>query len=303
MTTDWTKGAAWMKGEIVPIAEAKIGVTDWGVTRSDITYDVVPARDGGFFRLGHYLDRFEASMASLRMDVGMSREDIRQALHAMVVRSGLRDSYVAMVASRGTPLIPGNRDPRTCANHFYAWCVPYVHVISEEIADAGASLWIAKDVRRIPEDSVNPRAKNYHWGDLTQGLFEAKDNGFETVALLDHQGNVTEGPGFNVFAVKGGKVVTPDRGVLHGITRQTVLDICAEQGIRTESRALPLDELLEADEAFLSTSGGGAVPVTRIDDRIMSNGAPGPVASALRRTYWDWTRRPEHREEIDYKAV
>ena len=64
-------------------------------------------------------------------------------------------------------------------------------------------------------------------------------HGFETVALLDHQGNVTEGPGFNVFAVRDGRVVTPDRGVLHGITRQTVLDICAEQGIETESRALP----------------------------------------------------------------
>ena len=189
MTTDWTKGAAWIEGEIVPIAEAKIGVTDWGVTRSDITYDVVPARDGGFFRLDRYLDRFEASMASLRLDVGLTREETRKALHAMVARSGLRDAYVAMVASRGTPMIPGNRDPRTCANHFYAWCVPYIHVIAKDIADAGASLWIAKGVRRIPEDSVNPRAKNYHWGDLTQGLFEAKDNGFETVALLDHQGN------------------------------------------------------------------------------------------------------------------
>ena len=298
--TDWTKGAAWMKGEIVPIAEAKIGVTDWGVTRSDITYDVVPVREGAFFRLGHYLDRFEASMKSLRMDVGLTREEIRQALHTMVARSGLQDSYVAMVASRGSPMIPGNRDPRTCANHFYAWCVPYIHVVKPEVADAGASLWIAKEVRRIPEDSVNPRAKNYHWGDLTHGLFEAKDQGFETVALLDHDGNVTEGPGFNVFAVKDGRVITPDRGVLHGITRQTVLDICAEQGIATECRTLPLAELLEADEAFLSTSGGGAVPVTRIDGRIMSNGAPGPVAGGLRAAYWDWTGRAEHREAIAY---
>jgi branched-chain amino acid aminotransferase len=297
---DFTKGAAWMRGAVIPIAEATIGVNDWGVTRSDITYDVVPVWKGGFFRLEDYLDRFEASMASLRLDVGMSRADIRGALNAMVARSGLRDSYVAMVASRGVPLIPGNRDPRTCANHFYAWCVPYIHVIPQEVAAKGASVWIAKEVRRIPEDSVNPRAKNYHWGDITQGLFEAKDRGFETVVLLDHAGNVTEGPGFNVFAVKDGRVITPERGVLHGITRRTVLDICAERGVATETRALPLAELLEADEVFLSTSGGGAVPVTRVDDRIFSNGAPGPVAVGIRDGYWDWIMQPEMRQEIDY---
>lgn len=298
--TDFSKGAAWMRGEIVPVAEAKIGVTDWGVTRSDITYDVVPVWEGGFFRLGDYLDRFEASMASHRLDVGMSRAGIRDALHAMVARSGLRAAYVAMVASRGVPLIHGVRDPRQCANHFYAWCVPYVHVVKPEIAEAGASVWIAREVRRIPEDSVNPRAKNYHWGDLTQGLFEAKDRGFETVVLLDHAGNVTEGPGFNVFAVKDGRVVTPERGVLHGITRRTVLDICAEAGIEAQARFLPLEELLEADEVFLSTSGGGAVPVTRVDDRVFSNGAPGPVASRMRVAYYEWLMRPGLREEVAY---
>jgi branched-chain amino acid aminotransferase len=297
---DWSKGAAWIKGQIVPIADASIAVNDWGLTRSDIAYDVVPVREGAFFRLEDYLDRFEASMASMRMDVGMTRDDICAALHAMVARSGLRAAYVAMVASRGVPLVPGTRDPRTCANHFYAWCVPYIHVVPLEVAAQGASVWIAKEVRRIPEDSVNPRAKNYHWGDLTQGLFEAKDRGFETVVLLDHAGNVTEGPGFNIFAVKGRRVITPDRGVLHGITRRTVLEICAEQGIATETRALPLAELLEADEVFLSTSGGGAVPVIRVDDRIFSNGAPGPVAAGIRDAYWGWMGRGEHRQPVAY---
>ncbi len=301
--SDWSKGAAWIKGEVVPIAEATIGVTDWGLTRSDITYDVVPVWDGAFFRLEDYLDRFATSMASLRLDVGMTREDIRAALHAMVARSGLRRAYIAMVASRGVPLIPGTRDPRTCANHFYAWCVPYVHIIAPEIAEQGASAWIAKEVRRIPEDSVNPRVKNYHWGDLTQGLFEAKDRGFETVILLDHAGNVTEGPGLNVFAVRDGRVITPDRGVLEGITRRTVLEVCAEAGIGTEIRALPVAELMAADEVFICSTAGGPVAVTRVDERIFSNGAPGPVASRIREGYWAWVKRPELRQEVSYPAV
>ncbi len=298
--TDWSKGAAWIRGEVVPVAEATIGVTDWGVTRSDIAYDVVPVWEGAFFRLGDHLDRFIASMAALRMDPGISRGEIHAALHAMVARSGLRKAYVAMVASRGVPLVPGTRDPRACANHFYAWCVPYVHVIPEEIAEKGASAWIAKDVRRIPEDSVNPKVKNYHWGDLTQGLFEAKDRDYDTVILQDHAGNITEGPGFNVFAVIEGRVITPDRGVLEGITRQTVLEVCAEAGIATETRALPVAEFMAADEVFISTSGGGAVPSTRVDDRIFSNGAPGPVTTRIRDGYWDWMARAENREAVIY---
>ena len=76
----------------------------------------------------------------------------------------------------------------------------------------GRSAWIAKEVTRISERSVNPRVKNYHWGDFTAGLFEAKDNGFETVILLDEDGHVTEGPGFNVFAIKDDRLVTSDHG-------------------------------------------------------------------------------------------
>lgn len=297
---DLSDGAAWMAGEIIPVAEARLPVTDWGVTHSDITYDVAGVWKGGFFRLDDYLDRFMASMATLRMDPGIGRAEIREILHRLVAASGLRDSYVAMVCSRGQPLVPGIRDPRQCRNHFYAWCVPYVHVVKPEIADQGAHIWIAKDVRRIPEDSVNPRAKNYHWGDMTAGLFEAKDQGFETVLLLDHAGNVTEGPGFNAFALKGDRLVTPDRGVLHGITRRTVLEMAAEAGLATEERTLPLDEFLEADEVFLSTSGGGVVPIARVDDRIFGNGVPGPVASRLRKTYYQWMESPRFRDEVAY---
>ena len=120
--TDWSKGAAWMKGNVVPIAEAKIGVTDWGVVRSDITYDVAPVLEGGFFRLDDYIARFMASMAALRMDVGMDADAIRDACHAIVARSGLRDAYVAMAASRGRS--NGYPSRRQSVNHGHRRCCP-----------------------------------------------------------------------------------------------------------------------------------------------------------------------------------
>lgn len=301
MTTDWTKGAAWMKGAVIPIDQAAIGVTDWGVTRSDITYDVVSVNNGAFFRLGDYLDRFQNSMAELRMDVGLTRYDIRNAVMAMVAQSGLRDAYCAMVASRGAPLIPGTRDPRHCGNHFYAWCVPYVHVFTPEMVARGARLKIAETATRIGENSVNPRVKNYHWGDLTRGLFEAKDAGFDSAVLLDEAGNVTEGPGFNIFAIKGDTLTTSDHGVLHGVTRKTVMELAAAQGMTVETRALPAEELLNADEVFLSTTAGGLTPVARVDDRIFSNDAPGPVSLRLAGSYAQALADPAYCTPVPYE--
>ena len=291
-------GAAWIDGEVMPIAAARLPINDWGLIHSDITYDVIPAWDGGFFRLDDYIGRFQNSVAALRLDIGMDSPAIAAALTEMVAASGLRNAYVAMVASRGVPLIPGTRDPRECGNHFYAWCVPYIRVMRADLPDAERSAWIAKLVRRIPETSVDPRVKNYHWGDFTAAMFEAKDMGYETTILLDEDDNVTEGPGFNVFAVKDGRLVTSDHGMLEGISRRTVMEMAAELGFDVEVRPLPLAEFMQADEVFMSSSGGGVLAITRVNDRILANGTTGPITTALHARYWDWMYRPALRTEI-----
>lgn len=302
MEKDLSIGAAWMNGHVLPISQATIPVNDWGLVHSDITYDVVPVINGAFFRFEEYLSRFFSSMESLYLDPGMNKSEVQKALHQMVSQSGLRDSYVAMVCSRGRPKIPGSRDPRDCENHFFAWCVPYVHVIKPEIIDQGATAWISQNVYRIPEESVNPRVKNYHWGDFTQGIFEAKDNKYETVILLDFDGNVTEGPGFNVFVVKDGVLITPDRGVLAGVSRKTVLEIADHLGISAVIRPLSVDELLAADEVFLSSSGGGVIPIVRVNETIYGNGVKGPISVRLNETYWQWTTLEKYRDPINYIA-
>ena len=124
----------------------------------------------------------------------MDRNAIRAALFVLVATSGLKSAYVSMVASRGTPIVPGTRDPRACRNHFYAWVVPFIWVIPEEVAKRGAHISVAQDVRRISSNSVDPTIKNYHWGDMTGALFDALDDGYDTTVLLDDNGLVTEGP-------------------------------------------------------------------------------------------------------------
>ena len=297
---DFSAGAAWMDGEVMPVSEAKISVFDWGLTRSDITYDVVHVWEGAFFRLDDYLERFEISMEKLRLEVGMEKSAIRSALIELVATSGLQSAYVSMVASRGTPIIPGTRDPRACSNHFYAWAVPFIWVIPEEIAKRGAHISIAQDVRRISSNSVDPKVKNYHWGDMTAALFQALDDGYDTTVLLDHNGLVTEGPGFNIFAVIDGSVVTPRSGMLEGISRKTVLEICEELGIPCAVNDISKDEFMDAQEVFTTTTAGGLVPVTRVNGHIFSNDVIGLTTAKILLTYWDWHKREDLVLKVKY---
>ena len=160
----------------------------------------------------------------------------------------------------------------------------------------GAHVWVAS-TPRVPDASVDPTVKNYQWNDLTSGLLEAHDANFDTAVLCDTQGFLTEGPGFNIFLVKDGRVTTSDRGSLHGITRRSVLELCAELGIEAAVEPIPRSALDHADEVFLATTAGGVMPASRIGARILGNDRPGPISMLLKDTYWrkheeGWHRTP-----------
>src|SRR5918994_2867825 len=233
----YANGAAFVDGQFVPIAEARVPILDWGFLRSDATYDVAHVWRGSFFRLEDHLDRFERGLARLRMSPPYDRSEIRDVLIECVRLSGLREAYAEIICTRGVPP-PGSRDPRECENRLYAFAVPFVWISDPEKQERGLHATISR-VQRIQPEAVDPTVKNYHWLDLVSGLYEAYDRGGETVILVDREENVVEGPGFNVFAVKDGAVFTPDRGVLEGVTRRTVMELAAEREIQLESREVP----------------------------------------------------------------
>ena len=292
-------GVAWIDGGYVPIGEARLPLLDWGFTRSDVTYDVVHVWKGRFFRLDDHLDRFARSCERLRLDPGIDRDGVRRILMGCVARSGLRDAYVEMLCTRGVPA-PGSRDPRRCENRFLAFAIPFVWIIAPDRQEEGAHLVIS-DIPRISPASVDPTVKNFHWGDLTRALFEAFDRGGETAVLVDHDGFVSEGPGFNVFRVHEGAVTSPDGTVLEGITRRTVRELCEELGVPFAFASITPDELRDADEIFLSSTAGGIMPVARVDDRILGNGRPGPLSMRLRELYWRKHDEGWHGTPVDYE--
>lgn len=277
-------GVAFVDEEFMPVAQARIPLTDWGFLHSDATYDVAHVWGGRFFRLDDHLARFEDGMAKLHMRLPLSRSEIRDILLECVRKSGLRNAYVEMVCTRGMPA-PGSRDPRTCSNRFYAFAVPFIWIADPSKQETGLHAAIS-EIERISSRSVDATVKNYHWLDFVTGLYRAYDQGAETVILCDRDGHITEGPGFNVFAVKDGHVTTPETGVLQGITRKTVMELADELSIPLQQQPIPPAELRAADEVFASSTAGGVIPITRLDGDAVGNGGIGPITGRIRDAYW-----------------
>jgi branched-subunit amino acid aminotransferase/4-amino-4-deoxychorismate lyase len=297
----WPDGAAFIDGDYVPIAEAKIPILDWGFLRSDCTYDVVHVWAGRFFRLDHHLDRFTKNVEALRLRLPLGRDEITAVLMRLMRLTGLRDAYVELICTRGVPP-KGSRDPRRCQNQFYAFVIPFLWIATEEQRARGLHVHVSA-IPRIPPQSINPRIKNFHWGDMNRALFEAFEAGCELPVLVDYDGNVSEGPGFNLFMVRDGLVTTPEGTCLDGITRQTALDLLAEQNVKLVVGAFSPDQLRAADEAFITSTAGGIVPVTRIDHRPVGDGEPGPVTTRLKNLYWQRHDQGWDGTPIDYNAA
>jgi branched-chain amino acid aminotransferase len=158
--------------------------------------------------------------------------------------------------------------------------------VSPERQEEGIDLAIA-GTRRTPAEAIDPRLKNFNWADLQQGLFEALDRGADTAVLCTPGGHLAEGPGFNLWVVKDRALATPRANVLEGVTRRTVLDLAGELGIAARESDLTPQDLRTADEAFLSSTAGGIMPVSRVDGQPLGSGEPGPLSRRIRGLYWE----------------
>jgi branched-chain amino acid aminotransferase len=293
-------GVAFLDGQYVPMSEAKVSVLDYGFLHSDATYDTVHVWEGAFFRLDLHLDRFFQSLERLRMTIPQSREDVRHVLHNCVALSGHRNAYVEMLCTRGaSPSF--SRDPRDCINRFMAFSVPYGSVANAEQLRRGLSV-VTSDIVRIPPSSVNPLIKNYHWLDLVMGLYDAYDKGGETALLLDGDGNISEGPGFNIFAIHEGRLATPREGVLLGITRKSVFDICVDLQIQANATTISTIQLRNADEIFVTSTAGGVMPVTKLNGVAVGHGNVGQITQRIKDEYWSRHSGHPWAEPITYSA-
>lgn len=280
-------GIAYINGAYSPLAEASVPLLDPGFTRGDAVYDTVSVWGGNFFRLDDHVERFARSCATARLAPPVTPDELKAILAQCVHRAGLDAAYVQMISTRGKFENPLKRDPRTCKNTIMTFAMPYLWIVPPERQLEGVDIAIATGNRRTPPESVDPRMKNFNWLDFQRGLMEGLDRGADTAVLCTPDGRLSEGPGFNLFLVRDGALRTPRGNVLEGITRRTMFDLAAAVGLPVEEADLVADDLHGADEAFLSSTAGGVMPVASVDGRPLRHGTgPGPITLQLRAEYW-----------------
>jgi branched-subunit amino acid aminotransferase/4-amino-4-deoxychorismate lyase len=293
----FSRGVAWIEGELYPLAEARIPIMDQGFLHSDLTYDVPAVWDGRFFRLDDHLDRFDASCEKMRLRNPLDRASVRRTLVDMVARTGIRDAYVELILTRGLKFV---REYKAYENNLYLLVMPYIWAMPPAIQRTGGSAVVTRTVRRTPPGAMDPTIKNLQWGDFTRGWLEALDRGATYSFLPDGDGNITEGGGYNIFALKNDVLMTPVRGVLEGVTRKTVLELAKARGIKTLVDHIPVDALYHADEIFMSTTAGGVMPITQLDGQSVGGGQVGPVTRTLWEAYWEAHYDPKYSFAVGY---
>ncbi|KAF0331871.1 D-alanine aminotransferase [Colletotrichum asianum] len=296
----FARGIAWVQGQLVPLHEARIPLLDQGFMHSDLTYDVPSVWDGRFFRLDDHLNRLEVSCQKMRLKMPMPRNEVKRTLVDMVAKSGIRDAFVELIVTRGLTGVRGSRPEQLLDNSLYMFIQPYVWVMDPSTQYDGGSAIVARSVRRVPPGAIDPTIKNLQWGDLVRGLFEAHDRGATYPFLTDGDVNLTEGSGFNVIIVKNDVVYTPDRGVLQGITRKSVIDAAQRLGYEMRVETVPIEAVYDADEIFMSTTAGGIMPITTLDDKPVHDGKVGRITRAIWDEYWAMHYEDEFSFRINY---
>lgn len=301
-TSYGSAGIGFMDGAYMPISEMRLPVTDMGFQLGDMCYDAIHVHKGRFFRMRDHLDRWEQSVSKRRYNsLHYDREQVAEVLHGCVARSGLKEAMITFAATRGSPTT-AHKDLRTCKNRFMVWAVPYYNVFSGPEAETGSDIIVAKTIR-IPLEAVDPTIKNFGRLDFVRALFEAYDRNAKYAVLLDQDDNLTEGRGWNIFVLQDGVLMSPDSGVLEGITRKTVVELSARLNIDCRLTKVPVATLREADEVFISSTAGGILPVRSVDEQLVGDGTPGPLTTRIKDMYWNLHDDPAYSTPVHYELA
>jgi branched-chain amino acid aminotransferase len=271
-------------GKVYRGEEAKISVFDRGFLYGDSIYEVVRSYGNVPFALKDHLRRLQRSADSIAMDLPVPLVKLESDVRHLLGEAGGVDCYVRIVATRGEGEI--SLDPAMAVNpHYVIICKDYEPPPRHLYTD-GASVLLVKS-GRLTDSALPPGTKTGNYLINLMALAQAKQRGSYEAVLVDGTGKVAEGTTCNIFIVKNKKVYTPSlaTGILAGITRGIVLDLCRRWNIPVFEADLFPRDLRDADEAFITSTIRDVMPVTVIDDMPVRNGRPGPVTDNLRRAY------------------
>jgi branched-chain amino acid aminotransferase len=276
-------GTAWINGSFHDAADAKVSIFDSGFMGAVSVFDTLACWQGRLFKLSAHVERFRRSARAAMIPLLESGEPLEELTIEVTRRSGLRDAYVQLIATRGVRASPTDWSaPPT----LIVYAIPYVWLAPPEAIDTGIRV-ITPSIRSTPPTTLDPKIKNFNRLHSYVAKLEADRAGVEDVVMLDERGYLTEGRSANLFLALRGALHTPAQGILHGITRETVFEIAAELGLPAHEGLLTAVDLYAADEAFFSTTAGGIIPIVAADGRQIGTGRPGDLTRRVHARYWE----------------
>jgi len=280
---------ASVNGNVVPAEQARVSVLDNGFTFGDAVYETLRTYAGRPFHLDRHLERLRASAARLGFEAPFGDGEFARRLDDLLARAGNDESYIRVILSRGEGDISYRFD-RVKGPTLVMVVKPFEPPPERDYAE-GIPVVIAS-VRRNHPRALDPAIKSNNLLNNILAVREGQSRGATETILLNDGGEVAEGASSNVFVVKGGRVSTPPlaAGILSGITRRLVLDLCRDAGIPAGEETLRVADLLAADEVFITSTTKEAAPVTRIDGKPVGSGKPGPVHRRILQAYREYAR-------------
>ncbi len=271
----------WLNGNLVDEADAKIHVFDHAVLYGDGCFEGIRVYGGRVFKLASHLDRMYASAKKIRLEPPYLRDEIDRAIHETVEANGLSDGYIRLVFTRGVGTL--GLHPFRCPEPTAFIIADKIELYPQALYDNGMEVIVAEH-RRVPVQSLDPAIKSLNYLNNILAKIEAIDADVLEAIMLNTDGNVSECTGDNIFIVVDGRLSTPppEAGMLHGITRRYVIDELAPHlGLEVSERMMKLDEVVEADEVFLTGTAAEIIGVNKINGTMIGSGQVGPVTRAL----------------------
>jgi len=273
--------AIYIDGKFYSRSEAKISVFDHGLLYGDGVFEGIRSYEGVVFRLEEHLDRLYRSAHAIMLEIPLSREEMSKAVLETLKKNKLKDAYIRLVVTRGVGDL--GLDPRKCSNPtVLIIIVPMVILHSKEKREKGITTMITW-VKRDPIDATTHEVKSLNYLNSILAKIETNEAGIDEAILLDRTGFVSEGAAENIFIVRGGKIITPptSTGALRGITRDAVLQLAEKLGYTVIEKNITPNELLIADEAFLTGTAAEITPIAEVNKRKIGKGETGPITKKL----------------------
>ncbi len=255
----------WVNGKLVPKSQAMVSVYDHGLLYGDGVFEGIRIYRGKIFKCQQHLDRLYRCAEAIRLKIPVDRAEMEQIQRRCIEANGLSEGYIRLVITRGFGTL--GLDPRRCPEAGVICIADQIRLFPPEAYEAGMRVIVANRPK-TPVECLDPRIKSLNYLNNILAKCEAIDFGCDEVIMLNLDGYVTEGSGDNIFIIKKGTIYTPpsDAGILEGVTRAFVAkELAPMLGYSCVEKNLSLDDVLSADEVFLTGTAAEIIGVTQID--------------------------------------